>query len=115
MIYAATPPPEPHRVKKGFRAVDFLLPSTEGNVSEIDLDERYPETGYALNETVNLFVYVLAGEAHLISEERRLRLEPGMTALIERGTKYFWQPLPSVSLVVFSTPAWTPEQHTHSE
>ena len=49
------------RESDGFRAREIKLPTKSSNLAEITLDKRYPKQGRALNEDVEMTVYVLEG------------------------------------------------------
>ena len=101
------------RAKSGFRAKDFPLDTTKSNVSKIDLSTRYPETGFALNTRSEMVVYVLDGTTQLYCGEKRT-VHKGAVILIKKGEKYFWQPHGKVTLLIFNTPPWVPEQQRFS-
>jgi hypothetical protein len=103
------------RVKTGFDAKDFKLETASSNVSKIILSARYPDKGYILNTKSEMVVYVLDGTTVLAREQRKT-LHQGSVVLIKKGEKYFWQPRGSTTLLIFSTPPWTPgQQRLHLE
>jgi hypothetical protein len=88
---------------------DFPIDTNSSNISEIVLTKRYPEQGFALNTKSEMVVYVLNGKVHYNQEAI---LETGSIILVKINEKYYWQPIGKVTLLIFSTPPWTPEQQT---
>lgn len=104
------------RERDGFKAIEFPFPSHAANLADISLTKRYPESGFAVNDVVSHFVYVISGRVLLMRKEpvdnvQGFDLRAGDGAYIEPGTGYYWVPLPEVRLAVFCTPSWTAEQH----
>lgn len=115
MIYSAMNL-KPARERDGFTAIEFPFPSETANLADITLTKRYPESGYAVNDVVSHYVYVVSGKVLLMRKQpadniQGFALEAGDGAHIQPGDEYFWNPLPEVRLAVFCTPPWTPEQH----
>ena len=86
---------------------DFSIETNSSNISEIVLTERYPEQGFVLNTKSEMVVYILNGKAYYNQETI---LETGSVILVKTNEKYYWQPIEKVTLLIFSTPPWTPEQ-----
>lgn len=97
----------------GFKAKEFLLGSNTGSLAEITLTARYPEAGFVANTKTEMTAYVLKGSVVLCRDGENVSLEEGSVALIEIGKEYFWQPEPEVTILIFSTPPWSPEQQIH--
>lgn len=102
--------PDGMRTKNGFRAKDFTLDSTLANLAEIELTQRYPETGFALNTQSEMIVYISEGKVLFAQGEKKI-FTKGSAVRVKPNEKYFWLPLKKVRMIVFSTPPWTPEQH----
>jgi mannose-6-phosphate isomerase-like protein (cupin superfamily) len=112
MLYYAVPQKGvSDRENIDFSAIDIQLPATHANVAEISLTGRYPETGFALNRESEMIVRVLEGSTTFSCEGEEVELSAGATVLVQTHKKYCWIPNSSVRLLVFSTPAWTSEQH----
>ena len=92
---------------------DFPLDSTKSNISEIKLTSRYPEEGHVLNTVSEMTVYILDGSVSFNTENESIILNKGSVLLVKINQPYFWQPLDEVTLLIFSAPAWTPEQQRH--
>ena len=98
----------------GFKAKDFPLhESSSANVAEITLSKPYPksETEWALNTVSTMIAYILAGRVEFSTEGEHVLLEAGDVIRIPANQAYSWNPKPEVTMLIFSTPAWTPEQH----
>jgi mannose-6-phosphate isomerase class I len=89
---------------------NYILDTDTSNVAKITLNARYPEKGQALNTESEMVVYVLEGKVILNKNGEEITLEKEAVVLIKTQEKYFWQPNPEASLLIFSTPLWTSEQ-----
>jgi len=96
--------------KKKLVAKDFPLKTTFSNLSKIILSSRYPTAGYALNTKVEMTVFILSGKVSLTVQNKKKILIKNSAVLIKSNQKYFWQPQKKVTLLIFSTPPWTPKQ-----
>ena len=99
------------RESDGFRAREIKLPTKSSNLAEITLDKRYPKQGRALNEDVEMTVYVLEGSVRFSSEGGTKEFGVGSTIFVRKKQRYFWEPVGEVRFLAYSTPPWTPEQH----
>jgi len=75
-----------------------------------EINGRYPQSGWAMNDVSDELVYVIAGTGKLTGPNQSIDLAPGDTALVEAGDRFAWE---GKGLTVFIPcfPAWTPEQH----
>lgn len=105
------------REQEGFKSKDYLFHSLKGNLAEITISKRYPETGWVRNTASDMFVRVLEGYVSIFGDRARVGTfhGPGGTLLVQAGTLYYWEPSRSKTptLLVFSSPPWTPELHVH--
>jgi hypothetical protein len=87
------------------------------NVAEVVLraGTRYPEKGFAVNDKVDMVVYIATGECLINTENDSIPLVMGDVIEISRGEKYFWKATTTAVLVPASHPAWTVEQHRYVE
>lgn len=115
MIHVHIPNNDNAKGDSSFSAIDFDFPSTGMNVSEITLNSRYPETGFALNKKSEMIVRVLEGSVLFCCEVEEVELSVGATVLVETNKKYFWEPRDSVTLYIVSNPPWTKEQAENVE
>ena len=56
-------------------------------------------------------VRVLDGNVTFECDGEQVALPAGSTVLVQTNRPYRWHPHEFVRLLVFSSPAWTPEQH----
>ena len=98
------------RTKPNFFAVDFPLQTRRANLAEITLKGRYPEKGFALNTRSEMIVYVVKGRVSFTQGKKKV-LKKGYAVLVKTNQKYFWKPDGKVTIAVFSSPPWNPEQH----
>jgi mannose-6-phosphate isomerase-like protein (cupin superfamily) len=91
-------------------ATTFPFKTNLSNVASIPLTTRYPAEGFALNNVAEMTVYILEGTVLFHQEGDEVTLAKGDAVLVETNKKYFWEPKPQTTLLIFSTPPWTPEQ-----
>jgi hypothetical protein len=91
-------------------ATSFPFTTTLSNLAQIPLTTRYPAEGFVLNTLVEMTVYILEGMVLFHQEGEEVMLTKGDVVLVEANKKYFWEPKPQTTLLIFSTPPWTPEQ-----
>ena len=91
-------------------ATTFPFTTNLSNLAQIPLTTRYPAEGFALNTLAEMTVYILEGTVLFHQEGEEVTLTKGDVVLVETNKKYFWEPKPQVTLLIFSTPPWTPEQ-----
>lgn len=117
MIPYHLPSQEPDRQMPGFSAYEIPILFEWGNVAKITLTSRYPEKGFALNKQSDMLVYILEGAVEFFCKEEDVKIElgAGSTILVEKNKTYCWIPQGSVTMLVISSPAWTPEQHCDVE
>jgi mannose-6-phosphate isomerase-like protein (cupin superfamily) len=96
-------------------AHEYVLDTTASNLAKIALQERYPAKGYVVNTKSEMIVYILEGKVGLDKNDNEVTLEKGDAALVKINEKYSWQPDGEVSLLIFSTPSWTPDQQKIAE
>lgn len=89
---------------------DFPIDSSKSNISKIVLDDRYPESGYALNTESEMIVYIIDGSTELTQGSTTALHTQNDIVLVKSNVAYFWQPKGEVILLIVSTPPWTPEQ-----
>jgi mannose-6-phosphate isomerase-like protein (cupin superfamily) len=90
-------------------AYEYPMQNSEINVALVEITQRYPDQGYAINHKSSEIGYILKGSGKLFTETAKVVLSCGDVVYIPRGEKYYWEG--NMILVVSSTPAWHPEQH----
>lgn len=71
---------------------------------------RYPEKGFAVNNTCHELALVLSGNGYIGTKRKRVAIELGDCILIKPKEKFYWDGHMAVFLAC--TPKWSPRQHT---
>jgi mannose-6-phosphate isomerase-like protein (cupin superfamily) len=90
-------------------AFEYKMEENEVNGALIQLNGRYPDTGWVANLQCKELAYVTRGAGKLVVEGNEVQLSEGDVALILPNEKYFWEG--TMSIFITTTPAWTLEQH----
>lgn len=70
---------------------------------------RYPQHGWAVNKICRMMGFVLEGTGKLGLKDRVVHLSANDSVLIMPGEKYYWEG--NMTLLLPSTPAWSPDQY----
>jgi mannose-6-phosphate isomerase-like protein (cupin superfamily) len=73
------------------------------------INGRYPEKGWALNESSKEMAYMIAGAGKITVENQEFALGEGDAALIQPNEKFFW--FGNLELFIICTPAWHSGQY----
>lgn len=88
---------------------EYPMQNREMNIGVAEINNRYPEKGYAMNHKCSEMGYIVKGTGALITENDKVNLSAGDVIYIPRGKKYYWEG--TMTVVLPCTPAWHPEQH----
>jgi mannose-6-phosphate isomerase-like protein (cupin superfamily) len=100
-----------HKNSDACSAQEYTLNDPEINCATIEVNGRYPETGYVSNQECKELAFIQNGNGTLTLKGETVALNPGDCLLLEPGEEYFWEG--QLKMVVTCTPAWHPEQHVH--
>lgn len=79
------------------------------NSAVIELEGRYPDNGFAINDVCKEIIYIIEGRGYVMNGTRRIDVEQGGMVRIIPGNKYFFDG--SMRLLIASSPAWYPAQY----
>ncbi len=96
-------------VKPSCVAYEYPMKNEELNIGVVEITNRYPDQGYAINHECTEIGYVLKGSGKLVTEHEEVSLSVGDAALVPCGEKYYWEG--TMTLLLPATPAWHPGQH----
>jgi mannose-6-phosphate isomerase-like protein (cupin superfamily) len=88
---------------------EYDMQEKEINAAVVKIKGRYPERGWAVNETCKMMGFVLAGSGQVAVEGKILPLAQNDLVLILPGEKYYWDG--EMTLLLPATPAWYPGQY----
>lgn len=91
---------------------EYQFPFKNASLGLSEINGRYPQTGYDIDEKVEASWYVESGTGILWVGGNENKIEKGDMIYVPAGEK-FWINGKSLKLVVCSSPRWTPEQHKH--
>jgi hypothetical protein len=78
------------------------------NIGTAEIDGRYPESGFLINEKVKEYAYVIRGLGSIATKTAVFEFAEGDVVSIPVGEPYYWDA--HCSLVMPCAPAWYPEQ-----
>ncbi len=96
--------PEPDVKIYEYETDDAFL---SGAVAEID--GRYPDRGFCVNERLKELVYVIAGQGLLVFRNKSVPFEAGDTLFIDHGEAFAWEG--QMTLYIATAPKFDPAQH----
>lgn len=91
---------------------EYRFPFTNASLGVSEIDGRYPETGYDVDEAIEQSWYVESGTASVRIDDQEYRIEHGDMVHIPPGRKY-WIKGDGLRLIVASSPEWFESQHKH--
>ena len=100
---------------KEFKNSDLCIVAEYGfddkdiDISTAEINGRYPEKGFCVNQEVKEMIYVLEGSGEILKQNETIAFKKGDAILIDKGEKYFWNA--HCKVVMSCSPAWFPEQH----
>lgn len=107
VVYAAER--QKFQTSKACSVLEYPMEENEMNGAVIQLNGRYPDTGWVTNLECKELGYVIRGAGKLVTEGDQVLLSEGDMVLILPNEKYFWEG--TMTLFITTTPAWTIEQH----
>lgn len=78
--------------------------------ADIEINGRYPEANFALNEQSDLVIRILSGSGKLVTKTAEATLSVGDVAFVEHGEVYYFEGQ-DLKLFMACTPAWDPAQY----
>ena len=99
-----------HKNSDNCVAHEYPFEHPDINMAIIELTDRYPESGYVLNEICTEIAYVMSGDAEVVFKDgTQVSLTVGDAILLEPNEPYYWNG--TCTLCIPCTPAWNPDQH----
>lgn len=90
-------------------AIEYPLADADINVAVVELNGRYPQKGWAMNELSKELAFVAEGFGEVDVDGEKAAVGAGDLVLINPGEKYFWSG--KLKIVMPCAPAWTQEQY----
>lgn len=83
------------------------------NIGTAEINGRFPESGFLVNEKVKEYAYVIRGMGNIATKTEVFNFSQGDVISIPIGEPYYWDA--DCSLVMPCAPAWYPEQSKNIE
>ncbi len=90
-------------------AWEYPLGDKDINGAVIELNGRYPEKGFAVNEKCKEMAYIVSGTGKWVTEGKEIPFGADDLLFINAGEKFYWDG--QAKIFMPCTPAWYPEQH----
>lgn len=92
-------------------AISYKYPTNNKdiNIAYVEINGRYPDTGYCLNKIWTETCYVIEGNGKFHINDMEYEISKGTFILINPGELYYYEG--NLKLCVPCTPAWTKDQH----
>jgi mannose-6-phosphate isomerase-like protein (cupin superfamily) len=102
---------EAHRINNSetCQVVEYPFDEKDINGSVINVNGRYPESGFVMNEVCKEIIYIISGSGTLTVDDSTVDFDEGDSLYVDAGEKYFWQG--NFTSYMACTPAFYPEQH----
>ena len=88
---------------------DYSFGDNDIDLGIAEINGKYPENGYVVNEISKEMIYVLEGNGTIYFEDEKYTFNEGDAFIIEPNEKYYWEA--NCKLVISCTPPWSEEQH----
>jgi len=98
-----------HKNSSTCSVYEYPTSHTHCSVAFIEINGRYPEQGWALNEVCTEMAYILNGVGTLVTPQKTITLSPQDLVLVSPGEQYYWEG--TITMTISSTPAFYAEQH----
>ena len=98
-----------HKNSEKFIAYEYPFDDKDIDIAYIEINGRYPEKGFAMNENVKQIVLVIDGQGKIVIDKKEYPIEEGDAVLILPNQKYFFED--NFKLAVSCNPAWNPAQN----
>jgi mannose-6-phosphate isomerase-like protein (cupin superfamily) len=91
---------------------EYKLPGKQVCIGVSEIEGRYPESGFEVDEKIEGCWYVEKGSGIIWIDGNEHTLEVGDAVIIPANEKFYIQGY-GLRLIVASSPVWYPEQHKH--
>lgn len=83
--------------------------SISGAIAEIN--GRYPEKGFAVNENSKELSFVISGNGHIVTPTQKRPIRVGDQVFLDKGESFAWEANGALTLFMANTPKFDPKQH----
>lgn len=102
-----------NQVSSSCKALEYQLLDKRIHGAVIEVNGRYPDSGYTRNEVCTELAYIVSGKGILGGRNSEIEFVEGDQLVIEPGEDFFWEA--EATIFMPCAPAWYPEQHKQNE
>lgn len=102
-----------NKIGEGSVAIEYPVLDKRIHGVIIEVEKRYPDTGFSRNDVCTELAYILEGAGKLVGREMSLEFTAGDQLMIEPGEDFYWEG--KMKIFMPCAPAWYPGQHKFSE
>ncbi len=95
--------------------LEYDIGDPDIDIAIATINDKYPQSGFVVNETVKELLYVLSGSGKLVTKDSSIELSPQDQVFIDKGELFRYEECKSLVVAAACTPAWKPEQHKEVE
>lgn len=91
------------------KGMEYQLNDKDINFAIAQINGRYPDQGYCMNQECKELIYVMEGKGTINKKDEIVEFKKGDVLLIDKKESYYWDG--KFTIIMPCTPAWYPEQH----
>ena len=88
---------------------EYFIDELSINCATAEINGRYPESGFAMNEVSKELVYILSGKGAIVTKTGKSSFAPGDVIFIDKKEPFAWQG--NFSMFMVTTPKFDSNQH----
>ncbi len=89
---------------------DYCFNSPYMDLVMADIEGRYPNIGYCVNENCDEIAFIIDGKVTIsYKDNQSFELSKSDAVLISKGEQYFWNG--TCKMLITCSPSWYPEQY----
>lgn len=92
---------------------EFNLGTKELDGAIVNVNDRFPVEGRAVNEVCREIAYAISGSGQIVIEGKPFDIKSEDLIVIDKGERFYWNG--NFKLFVYCSPAWYPGQHKNVE
>lgn len=90
---------------------EFVMKEKAISGAITQINGRYPEKGFAVNEACKEIAFVISGSGSIATPAQTRPIGVGDLIFIDKGESFAWETNGSLTLFMSTTPKFNPKQH----
>lgn len=90
---------------------EFIMEDKTISGAITQINSRYPEAGFAVNEVCKEIAFVLSGSGYIIIPTTKRLIGVGDLVFLDKGESFAWETKGALTLFMATTPKFDPKQH----